>query len=118
MKPGYPSVHTPTLKIANSSFYGQESWLTLCKLGFKVEENLFFGVWVFLGEWEHDGEWNLGTFIYGAPQLPRGVPFLANVLLPFYDFWAIMCIFAAYLIIWERGERCRVVQGASAVAVG
>ncbi|KAK9190572.1 hypothetical protein WN943_019179 [Citrus x changshan-huyou] len=44
VKPGYPGVHTPTLKLANSSFYGQESWLALCKLGFKVEENLFFGV--------------------------------------------------------------------------
>ena len=25
-------------------FYGKESWPALCKLEFKVEENLFFGV--------------------------------------------------------------------------
>ena len=25
VKPGYPGVHTPTLKLANSSFFGKES---------------------------------------------------------------------------------------------
>ena len=38
------------------------------------------------GEWEPPGEWNLCTFIYGVSQLPRGVPFLANVLLLFLWF--------------------------------
>ncbi|KAK9201733.1 hypothetical protein WN944_016939 [Citrus x changshan-huyou] len=31
VKPVYPGVHTPTLKLANSSFYGKESWLALCR---------------------------------------------------------------------------------------
>ena len=34
---------------------------------------------------KHVGERNLGAFIYGVPQLPRSVPFLANVLLPLYN---------------------------------
>ena len=64
------------------------------------------------------GEWNPGAFIYGVPQLPRGVPFLANVFFLFYDFLAVMCMFAAYLIFWKRGARWRVFQGTSAVVVG
>ena len=37
-------------------FYGKESWSALCKSGFKVEENLFFEVWVLMVNEKHDGE--------------------------------------------------------------